>query len=196
MLRPLQNQLVQARKPAYDHHVPGGFRGPDWPRKGGARTQPLHRALAEDTSRTQPLLRRRSSAVSSWTCGPEWRRRSSGSRALRRRADAETLVPRPCIPNSVDPAESATLEIGGLRSFAQLASATLLEATFANERDDATRLAKRCYLQPHSFAPLDNSLLRLRLSSSRSITDCDFTAPADRCGATYRRKSRRCCRRD
>ena len=93
---------------------------------------------------------------------------------MRRRGDADTLVPRPCVLNSVDPAEFATREIGGLRGFAQVASAPLLEAAFAEERDDATRLAKRCYLQPHSFAPLDNSLLRLRLSSSRSITSLHF----------------------
>ena len=42
----------------------------------------------------------------------------------------------------------------GLRSFAGLASATLLEAVLATERDDATRLAQRCYLRPHSIAIL------------------------------------------
>ena len=91
-------------------------------------------------------------------------------------------MPRPCVLNSVDPAEFATLEIGGLRGFAQVASAPLLEAAFAEERDDATRLAKRCYLQPHSFAPLQNSLLRLRLSSSRSLTSLALTCVSNMSG--------------
>ena len=40
-------------------------------------------------------------------------------------------------------------------------SATPIEAAFAVERDVARRLAQRCTLQPHPFAPLKNSLLRM-----------------------------------
>ena len=38
---------------------------------------------------------------------------------------------------------------GGLRRFENTASATLLEAAYADERDDASRLAQRCKLRPH-----------------------------------------------
>ena len=53
-------------------------------------------------------------------------------------------------------------------------SATPIEAAFADERDDARRLAQRCTPQPHSFALLKNSLLRMRLSLSRFITSLHF----------------------
>ena len=42
--------------------------------------------------------------------------------------------------------------------------------SYADERDVARRLAQQCSLQPHSFAPLKNSLLRMRLSLPRFIT--------------------------
>jgi hypothetical protein len=68
---PLQNRRTLAARPAYDHHVPRGFRGLNRPRRGGARIQPPHRAPDEGTSRTRcrcgpcapPRLPR--------TCGPE-----------------------------------------------------------------------------------------------------------------------------
>ena len=88
--------------------------------------------------------------------------------------DAQTREPRLCIPNSVDPAESPTRPIGGLRGFKETASATLLEPAFAHERDDASRLAQRCYLRPHSTRLLLNSILRLRPSSLRSLTSLHF----------------------
>ena len=53
-------------------------------------------------------------------------------------------------------------------------SATSIEAAFAVERDDARRLAQRCTPQPHSFALLLNSLLRMRLSLPRFITSLQF----------------------
>ena len=90
------------------------------------------------------------------------------------RDNAETHEPRPCIPNSVDPAESPTRPIGGLRGFNETAPATLLEAAFAIKRDDARRLAQRCYLRPHSTELLLNSILRLRPSSLRSLTSLQF----------------------
>ena len=62
----------------------------------------------------------------------------------------------------------------GLRDFKETASATLLEAAFAGERDDASRLAQRCTQRPHSFALLDNSLLRMRPSLCGSITSLRF----------------------
>ena len=62
----------------------------------------------------------------------------------------------------------------GLRGFKDAASATLLEAAFVDERDDAIRLAQRCYLRPHSTELLLNSILRLRLSSLRSLTSLQF----------------------
>ena len=49
-------------------------------------------------------------------------------------------------------------------------SATSIEAAHAFERDGARRLAQRCTPQPHSFALLQNSLLRMRLSLPRFIT--------------------------
>ena len=67
-----------------------------------------------------------------------------------RLATAAMRGPRTGYPNSVAPAESAAHEIAGLRGFSDLASATPLEAAFADERDDASRLAQRCYLRPHS----------------------------------------------
>ena len=36
----------------------------------------------------------------------------------------------------------------------ETASATLLEVAHPNERDDATRLAQRCHLRPHSLTLL------------------------------------------
>ena len=53
-------------------------------------------------------------------------------------------------------------------------SATSIEAAYADERDVARRLAQRCTLQPHSFALLQNSLLRMRLSLPRFITSLHF----------------------
>ena len=53
-------------------------------------------------------------------------------------------------------------------------SATSIEAAFADERDVARRLAQRCTPQPHSFALLHNSLLRMRLSLPRFITSLHF----------------------
>ena len=53
-------------------------------------------------------------------------------------------------------------------------SATPIEPACADERDVARRLAQRCTLQPHSFAPLKNSVLRMRLSLSRFITSLHF----------------------
>ena len=53
-------------------------------------------------------------------------------------------------------------------------SATSIEAAYADERDDATRLAQRRTPQPHSFALLHNSCLRMRLSLPRFITSLRF----------------------
>ena len=53
-------------------------------------------------------------------------------------------------------------------------SATSIEAAHAFERDGARRLAQRCTPQPHSFALLQNSLLRMRLSLPRFITSLHF----------------------
>ena len=53
-------------------------------------------------------------------------------------------------------------------------SATPIEAAFAGERDVARRLAQRCTLQPHPFAPLKNSLPRMRLSLPRFTTSLHF----------------------
>ena len=62
----------------------------------------------------------------------------------------------------------------GLRGFKETASATLLKAAFADERDDASRLAQRCTQRPHFFALLDNALLRMRPSQCGSITSLQF----------------------
>ena len=53
-------------------------------------------------------------------------------------------------------------------------SATSIDEAHAVERDVARRLAQRCTLQPHSFALLQNSLLRMRLSLPRFITSLQF----------------------
>ena len=86
---------------------------------------------------------------------------------------AETLVPRFCdrswsIPRNGPPASSRP----GIPPPSD--SATSIEAAYADERDDARRLAQRCTPQPHSFALLHNSLLRMRLSLSRFITSLRF----------------------
>ena len=62
----------------------------------------------------------------------------------------------------------------GVRGFTETASATTLEAAFGHERDDASRLAQRCYLRPHSTVLLLNSLLRPRPSLMRSLTSLQF----------------------
>ena len=71
----------------------------------------------------------------------------------------------------VDPAECATreTEAGGSRRPQRLGDVDR-GGLNADERDDARRLAQRCTPQPHSFALLHNSVLRMRLSLSRFIT--------------------------
>ena len=70
----------------------------------------------------------------------------------------------------------------GLRGFKEHASATLLEVAFGFKRDDATRLAQRCSLQPHSIARLGNSLQRMRLSPLRSLTSLALSCVSNMLG--------------
>ena len=86
---------------------------------------------------------------------------------------AETLVPRFCdsgrsIPRNGPPASSRP----GIPMPSD--SATSIDAAYAVERDVARRLAQRCTPQPHSWALLKNSLLRMRLSLPRFITSLQF----------------------
>ena len=61
-------------------------------------------------------------------------------------------------------------------------SATSIDAAHAVERDGARRLAQRCTPQPHSWALLKNSLLRMRLSLPRFITSLALTCVSNMLG--------------
>jgi hypothetical protein len=152
--RPLQNRTIRPATPAYDHHVPRRFRGTNRPVKGRGlnpagppsvrrQHEPNPAAAAQPGAPRHPPR----------TCGHARRACSPGSASLRQPAGAQTREPRPAIANSCGSAEWPAHRFRGRRSFLEVASATLLEAAFPHERDDATRLAQRCTLRPHARRP-------------------------------------------
>ena len=92
-----------------------------------------------------------------------WARRFLPKRSCPASVTRSCSIPRNAPPASSRPGSSPPSE-----------SATPIETAFADERDGARRLAQRCTPQPHSFALLLNSLLRMRLSLSRFITSLHF----------------------